>query len=90
MRNVVLGYEKIPGVDYSESYAPVVADQTVRTMLGMSLYEYMKRTAGKHATEEFCEIAKALDVEAAFLNAILEEEVYIDIPELFDEYCESR
>ena len=86
VRTVVLGYEQIPGVDYTESYAPVVADQTVRTMLALSLFYY---EAYKRIDEEW-DIAKSLDVEAAFLNAYLEEEVYIEIPEYFNEYCESR
>ena len=38
VRNCVLGYEQIPGVDYTESYAAVVADQTIRTALGISLF----------------------------------------------------
>jgi hypothetical protein len=82
VRNVVLGYEQIPGIDYTESYAAVVADQTVRTMLAVSLYMSELVTNW--------EIAKSLDVEAAFLNAELEELVYIEIPEYYTEYCESR
>ncbi len=86
VRNVVLGYEQIPGVDYSESYAAVVADQTVRTMLAVSLYQYgYWKELG-----EVWEIALSLDVEAAFLNSVLEEEVFIEIPELFADYCKAR
>ena len=33
VRNCVLGYEQIPGVDYTESYTAVVADQTIQTAL---------------------------------------------------------
>jgi hypothetical protein len=35
-------------------------------------------------------LADVLDVEAAFLNALLEEEVYIEVPEMYYEYCEAR
>ena len=38
VRNCVLGYKQIPGVDNTESYAAVVADQTIRTALGISLF----------------------------------------------------
>ena len=100
VRNCVLGYEQIPGVDYTESYAAVVADQTIRTALGISLfYKFLGMTpdevtrAVKARDEEKDNewvLAEVLDVEAAFLNARLEEEVYIKIPELYHEYCEAR
>jgi hypothetical protein len=35
-------------------------------------------------------LLEVLDIEAAFINALLEEEVYIEIPELYYEYCEAR
>ena len=38
VRNCVLGYEQILGVDYTESYAAVVVDQTIRTALGILLF----------------------------------------------------
>jgi hypothetical protein len=100
VRNCVLGDKQIPGVDYTESYAAVVADQTIRTALGISLFykfqgmsnaEALELIAAlKEEAEEEWVLAEVLDVEAAFLNAMLEEEVYIEIPELYYEYCEAR
>jgi hypothetical protein len=100
VRNCVLGYEQIPGVDYTESYAAVVADQTIRTalrissfykFLGMSMEEILKTVRDlKEETNNEWVLADVLDVEAAFLNALLEEEVYIEIPEIYYEYCEAR
>ncbi|KAL7570757.1 hypothetical protein ACA910_014388 [Epithemia clementina (nom. ined.)] len=82
VRNCVKGYEQIPGVDYTESYAAVASDGTIRTMLGVSLYNKSRRRNRV--------LAKLFDVEAAFLNAPLMETVYIELPELFHEYCESQ
>ena len=92
VRNCVLRYEQIPGVDCTESYAAVVADQTIPTAIGISLFymflgmepdEVLKEIQSlKEETEDEWVLAEVLDVEAAFLNAMLEEEVYIEIPEL--------
>jgi hypothetical protein len=68
-RLVVKGYEQIPGVDFTESFAPVANDTTIRTALTVALYKNW--------------IVESIDVEAAFLNADLEEEVFIEIPEGF-------
>ena len=100
VRNCVLGYEQIPIVDYTESYAAVVADQTIRTALGISLfYKFLGMSVEetlreievlKEEADDEWVLAEILDVEAAFLNALIEEEVYIEIPELYYEYCEAR
>ncbi|CAM9855209.1 unnamed protein product, partial [Chrysoparadoxa australica] len=66
-RCVVRGFLQIPGVDYSESFSPVVNDSTIRVILA---------TANQHNWE-----IEQLDVETAFLNASLNEEVYVKPPE---------
>jgi hypothetical protein len=66
-RLVVKGYEQIPGVDFTESFSPVANDTTIRTSLAYALHQGW--------------IVDSIDVEAAFLNADLEEEVHIEIPE---------
>ena len=76
LRNVVLGYEQIPGVDYLESFAPLVTDTSVRVALVMSLY-FSERD--KDWVEEM------LDVEAAFLNVNLGTKMYIQILQLIGE-----
>ena len=87
-------------MDYTESYAAVVADKTIRTALGISLFYKFLGMSAEEAKEaiEACKeeaddewvLAEVLDVEAAFLNAMLEEEVYIEIPEMYYGYCEAQ
>ena len=36
-RNLVNGYMKIPGVDYTESFSPVATDTSTRILVGMTL-----------------------------------------------------
>ena len=78
----------------------MVADQTIGTALGISLFykslgmmpdEMMQavKTCDEEEDNNWV-LAEILDVEAAFLNARLEEEVYIEIPELYHEYCKAR
>ena len=61
---VVKGYEQIPGVDFTETFAPVASDATIKTVLAVTLY--------------YGWIAEAIDVEAAFLNADVDEDIYIE------------
>ena len=67
-RVVVKGYNQIPGVDFTESFAPVATDTTTCIIFAFVLFK----------TNWDCEI---VDVEAAFLNADLDEDLYIDYPE---------
>jgi hypothetical protein len=67
-RIVVKGYNQIPGVDFTESYSPVATDTTTRIIFAFVLYK----------KNWVCEI---VDVEAAFLNADLDEDLYIEYPE---------
>ncbi|CAJ2638092.1 unnamed protein product [Trifolium pratense] len=68
-RLVVKGYAQQPGIDYSETFAPVARLDTVRTIIalaaqkGWNLYQ--------------------LDVKSAFLNEELKEEVYVQQPQGF-------
>jgi len=74
-RCVAKGFTQVPGVDYVESYAPVVNDVTARTVF----------TIGMNKGYDF----QVYDVNAAFLNGELEEEIYlkaltIQLVQLFD------
>jgi hypothetical protein len=68
-RLVVKGYAQHPGIDYSETFAPVARLDTVRTIIalaaqkGWNLYQ--------------------LDMKSAFLNGELKEEVYVQQPQGF-------
>ena len=57
-----LGYSQIPGVDFSNNYAPVGNDMTFQVVMVLQLM------FGFHAV--------LLDVETAFLYGKLEEEIY--------------
>ena len=62
-----LGYTQIPGVDFTENHAPVVNDVTFRILLILKIINNWD-------TELF-------DVETAFLNGILEELIFMNLPE---------
>jgi len=64
-RLVCLGYSQIPGVDFSDNYAPVGNDVTFQVVMVLRLM------FGLHAV--------LLDVETAFLYGKLEEEIYMEI-----------
>jgi len=69
-RLVIRGLEQQYGVDYFETFASVLKFATLRALLA------------KAAAEDL-EIDQ-MDVDTAFLNPDLEEEVYMEIPEFFE------
>jgi len=71
-RLVGKGYEQVPGVDYTETFLPVATDTSVRAVWAISLYY---QEVYDSWTMEM------VDVETAFLNADLDEEIYIEVPE---------
>ena len=71
-RLVCKGYAQEEGLDYGETFAPIERMEGVRTLLAYATYKGFK--------------VYQMDVKFAFLNGILEEEVYIEKPkEFFDE-----
>ena len=66
-RIVALGYQQVYGVDYSETYSPVARLTSLRMLLAISSY--------------FGLLVHQMDVDTAFLNAELKEEIYIIPPE---------
>ena len=65
---VYKGYAQEEGIDYGETFA-LVARLGVRTLLAYSTYKGFK--------------VYQMDVKSAFLNGVLEEEVYIEKPDGF-------
>jgi Reverse transcriptase (RNA-dependent DNA polymerase) len=63
---VACGYSQVPGVNFQESFAPVINDVTFRILLVMMLTWNLK--------------AKVVDIETVFLHRDLKETVYIEIP----------
>lgn len=70
-RLVIKGYSQRPGLDYNNTFAPVVRLSTVRVFLSLSVQFDMK--------------VHQIDVNTAFLNANLEENIYMEIPEYIHE-----
>ena len=70
-RLVARGFSQKYGVDYTETYAPVVDRQTVRLLLSL---------ASKWGWN-----VSHLDIQTAFLNGVLEEEVFLDPPAPYKE-----
>jgi hypothetical protein len=73
-RVVSRGFMQIPGVDYTESFAPVASDTAIRVLISMFLYYHHTDKKNKWDLEMF-------DVEAAFLNADLDKQVFIEWPQ---------
>ncbi|BBH08775.1 transposable element gene [Prunus dulcis] len=65
-RLVAKGYTQKPGIDFNETFAPVARLDTIRTLMLLLL-----RKAGNYGNWMS---------KSAFLNGVLEEEVYVDQP----------
>ena len=65
-RLVALGYSKIPGVDYTDNFAPVVHDVSFRIALARMMVEKLDNLV--------------MDVEASFLYGEIDEEIFMKSP----------
>ncbi|CAI7922072.1 unnamed protein product [Closterium sp. NIES-54] len=70
-RLVAKGYQQKEKVDYKELLAPVVKPTTLRTLLAGTAIKGW--------------VVKQMDVTTAFLNGVLEEEIFMAQPEGFDD-----
>ena len=70
-RLVACGYSQIPGVDFTESYAPVINDVCWRILIVIVMVIKLD--------------SRIIDVETAFLFGDLEEEVYMTCKEVREE-----
>lgn len=68
-RLVAKGYTQIAGVDYEETFSPVIRHSTLRLLFALSVQLNMNVTH--------------LDVTTAFLNGNLKENIYMCLPEGF-------
>ena len=73
-RVVVKGYVQIPGVDFTDSFSPVATDTAMRTIFALTLYNN-----NENKNERW--VCEVIDVEAAFLEADMDEDIYIEWPD---------
>jgi hypothetical protein len=65
-RLVAQGFSEKEGIDYEETFAPVARLEAIRILLAFSVAKGFK--------------LHQMDVKSAFLNGVLEEEVYVRQP----------
>ena len=73
-RIVARGFSQRPGIDFRETFAPVARLSSVRVAAAI---------AAEHDL-----IIRQLDVTAAYLNGTLDEEIFMEIPEMTEEALE--
>ena len=66
-RYVAKGFSQVQGLDYDETFAPVVRLESLRLLLAISANKGWK--------------PRQLDIKTAFLYGILKEEIYMELPE---------
>jgi Arginine methyltransferase-interacting protein, contains RING Zn-finger len=67
-RIVIKGYTQIPGIDFTETFSPVANDTSIRVAVSYALYKANW-------------IPHVIDIEAAFLEADLDEVIVAEWPE---------
>jgi hypothetical protein len=70
-RLVAKGYSQISGIDYFDTFAPVVRLESLRALLAIAAVKDLEM--------------KQLDVKGAYLNGDLQEEVFMEQPPGFDD-----
>jgi hypothetical protein len=70
-RLVAKGYSQDEGLDFDETYAPVARLESIRILLTYATYHGFK--------------LYQMDVESAFLNGPIKEEVYVEQPPSFED-----
>ena len=63
-RLVAMGYSQVPGLDFNQTYAPVVSKQSLRSLFALAAMEHWN--------------IFQMDVKTAFLHAPLQEEIFIE------------
>ena len=69
-RFVAWGFSQKEGIDYEETFAPVALYTSIRSVLALAIVMKWK--------------IHQMDVKTAFLNGVVEEEVYVEQPLSFE------
>ncbi|PKU66353.1 Retrovirus-related Pol polyprotein from transposon TNT 1-94 [Dendrobium catenatum] len=69
-RLVAKGYNQIEGIDFEETFAPVARLEAIRVLLAFACFKSFKLFQ--------------MDVKSAFLNGVIEEDVYVEQPPGFE------
>ena len=75
-RVVVRAFDQIEGIDFNETFSPVAGMTAIRLFLAIAAHKKWR--------------ISQLDVKTAFLNSSLDEEIYIELPEGYDEFLKSK
>ena len=70
VRVVAQGYSQIPGLDYTDTFAPVVKATSIRVLLAIAFMLQL--------------LIFQFDFETAFLNPTIDHEVYVEQPPYFE------
>ena len=69
---VAKGYNQEKGIDYDETFAPVARIEAIRLLLAFACFMNFKLFQ--------------IDVKNAFLNGLIQEEVYVEQPLSFEDF----
>jgi hypothetical protein len=70
-RLVAKGYAQIPGMDFTDTFSPVVRLETIRVLFALAINMNWE--------------IRQMDVKGAYLNGTLKEEIYMKQPDGFDD-----
>ena len=74
-RLVALGYNQIPGIDFTDNFSPVTSDTTIKILLVCMIKNGW--------------FSQVIDIETAFLEGRLNEDIYMKIPIGYLEYLKD-
>ena len=75
-RLVIKGYKQTEGLDYFDTYSPIIRINSIRMVLAIVA---LKNLEVHH-----------MDVKTVFLNGDLEEEIYMEQPEEFSAFGQEK